>query len=59
MDARPARNHQTNQNRTGNRYLVKFDTYELGMWHDEDGEPVLRLGDSDLILVAADLNSAA
>lgn len=47
------------QNRTGNRYLVKFDLDELGMWHDEDGEPVLRLGDGDLILVEGDLTLAA
>lgn len=46
------------QNRVGNRYLVKFDIYELGMWHDEDGDPVLRLGDGDLLLVPADLNLA-
>lgn len=39
------------ENRAGNRYLVKFDLFELGMWHDEDNAPVLRLGDKDLVLV--------
>ncbi|MGH7771535.1 MAG: hypothetical protein ACREQA_04805 [Candidatus Binatia bacterium] len=38
------------ENRIGNRFLVKFDRDELGMWHDGDGEPVLRLGEADLIL---------
>jgi hypothetical protein len=47
------------QNRVGNRYLVKFDIYELGMWHDDDGDPVLRLGDEDLVLVREDLTLAA
>ena len=27
-------------NRKGNCFLVKFDRDELGMWHDEDGDPV-------------------
>lgn len=35
----------------GNRFLVKFETDELGMWHDEDGDPVLLLGEKDLVLV--------
>jgi len=37
--------------RVGNRFLVKFDSDELGMWHDDDGDPVLRLGEDDLILI--------
>lgn len=36
------------EQRVGNRYIVKFDSDELGMWHDEDGDPVLRLGERDL-----------
>jgi len=47
------------QNRIGNRYLVKFDVYELGMWHDEEGDPVLRLGDKDLVLVEERVSCAA
>lgn len=39
------------EERLGNRFLIKFDRYELGMWHDEDGDPVLRLGENDLIPV--------
>ena len=39
------------EDRVGNRYLVRFDRDELGLWHDEDGEPVLRLGEKDLVLV--------
>jgi hypothetical protein len=39
------------EDRTGNCFLVKFDSDELGMWHDEDGDPVLRLGHGDLVLV--------
>jgi hypothetical protein len=31
------------------RFLVKFEG-ELRTWHDEDGDPVLLLGDRDLIL---------
>jgi hypothetical protein len=42
------------ESRTGNCFLVKFDRDELGMWHDEDGDPVLRLGETDLVLVAVD-----
>jgi hypothetical protein len=34
----------------GNRFLIKFDHDELGTWHDEDGDPVLFLGEKDLIL---------
>lgn len=47
------------ERRTGNRYLVKFDRDELGMWHDEDGHPVLRLGEKDLALVEDRLGLAA
>ena len=39
------------ENRVGNRFLVKFDSEELGMWRDEDGDAVLRLGERDLVLV--------
>lgn len=42
-----------------NRFLVKFDRDELGMWHDEDGDPVLRLGERDLVLVEEEVNFAA
>ncbi len=42
------------EERTGNRFVVRFDTDELGMWHDEDGDPVLRLGEKDLILIKKD-----
>jgi hypothetical protein len=42
------------ESRTGNCFLVKFDRDELGMWHDEDGDPVLRLGERDLVLVGVD-----
>ena len=42
------------EDRTGNRFVVRFDTDELGMWHDEDGDPVLRLGEKDLVLVKKD-----
>ena len=47
------------EDRIGNRYLVKFHKDELGMWHDEDGDPVLRLGDKDLVLVKDRLGLAA
>lgn len=47
------------ENRVGNRFIVKFDTDELGMWHDEDGEPVLRLGEDDLVFVERPLILAA
>ncbi|MBI2360791.1 MAG: hypothetical protein HYV04_18120 [Deltaproteobacteria bacterium] len=47
------------ENRIGNRLIVKFDTDELGLWHDDDGDPVLRLGDVDLIFVAERLSWAA
>ena len=47
------------ENRIGNRFLVKFDTYELGMWHDEDGDPVLRLGEADVIFAEESLSLAA
>jgi len=38
---------------TGKRnwFLVKFDRDELGMWHDEDGDRLLRLGETDLVSV--------
>lgn len=47
------------ENRVGNRFIVKFDADELGMWHDEDGDPVLRLRDDDLILIERPLFLAA
>jgi hypothetical protein len=47
------------QDRIGNRFLVKFDRDELGMWHDGDGEPVLRLGGNDLVLVEENQGLAA
>ncbi|HEX9443499.1 MAG TPA: hypothetical protein VGA73_05235 [Candidatus Binatia bacterium] len=37
--------------RAGGRFLVRFDADESGLWHDEDGEPVLTLGEKDLILL--------
>ncbi len=46
-------------NRTGNRFLVKFDSDELGVWHDEDGDPVLRLGEKDLLYLEDCQSSAA
>lgn len=45
--------------RIGNRFIVKFDTDELGLWHDEDGDPALRLGENDLILVEKSVHLAA
>jgi nuclear transport factor 2 (NTF2) superfamily protein len=36
-------------NRSGNRFIVKFDHDEVGTWHDEDGDPVLQLGEHDLL----------
>lgn len=47
------------ENRIGNRLLVKFETDELGMWHDQDGDPVLRLGQDDLVFVEEGLRLAA
>ncbi|MBI4489805.1 MAG: hypothetical protein HY694_12020 [Deltaproteobacteria bacterium] len=47
------------ENRIGNRFLVKFDRGELGMWHDEDGDPVLRLGEDDLLFIEESLSLAA
>jgi hypothetical protein len=41
-------------NRKRNCFLVKFDRDELGMWHDEDGDPVLRLGAADLVFAKLD-----
>ncbi|MBI2350188.1 MAG: hypothetical protein HYV00_01665 [Deltaproteobacteria bacterium] len=47
------------QNRIGNRFIVKFDREELGMWHDEDGDPVLRLGERDVTFIEESLSLAA
>jgi hypothetical protein len=47
------------ENRIGNRFLVKFDSDELGMWHDGDGDPILRLGEDDLILIEESRSLAA
>ncbi|MGH7770938.1 MAG: hypothetical protein ACREQA_01730 [Candidatus Binatia bacterium] len=47
------------ENRIGNRFLVKFDREELGMWHDDDGDPVLRLGDDDLAFIEGSVSIAA
>lgn len=47
------------QNRIGNRFVVRFDRDELGMWHDEDGDPVLRLGEDDLVFIEEGLRIAA
>ncbi len=47
------------ENRIGNRFLVKFDSDELGMWHDEDGDPVLRLGEDDLVFIEEGVRLAA
>lgn len=45
--------------RTGNPFYVEFESDELGMWHDEDGDPVLRLGENDLILAEDKLSLVA
>jgi hypothetical protein len=37
--------------KSGNRFVVCFDADEYGLWHDEDGDPVLSLGEKDLILL--------
>ncbi len=42
------------EERKGNRFIVRFDRDEVGMWHDVDGDPVLRLGEKDLVLVKSD-----
>jgi hypothetical protein len=34
---------------SGNSLLVRFDQDELGLWHDEDGDPVLFLSAKDLL----------
>ena len=47
------------EGRTGNRFYVKFESDELGMWHDEDGNPILRLGENDLILAEDKLSLVA
>ena len=39
------------RHKKGTRFLVRFDADELGLWHDDDGEPVLSLGDCDLVLL--------
>lgn len=36
------------ETRTGNSIIVKFDQDLLGMYHDGDGDPVLRLCEIDL-----------
>ena len=59
MDARGTGTIKQVENRIGNRFLVKFDSDELGMWHDEDGDPILRLGEDDLILIEESLSLAA
>lgn len=38
------------QRKSGNRFLVKFDDNEPGLWHDEDGDAVLQLCEKDLVL---------
>jgi len=45
--------------RAGNPFYVEFESDELGMWHDEDGDPVLRLGENDLILAEDKLSLVA
>lgn len=47
------------EDRVGNRFIVKFDTDELGLWHDEDRDPVMRLGEADLILTEKAVRVAA
>lgn len=47
------------ETRIGNRIIVKFDNDELGLWHDDEGDPVLRLGEKDLILLEERLSLAA
>lgn len=47
------------ENRIGNRFPVKFNSDKLSMWHDEDGDPILRLGEDDLVLVEERLSLAA
>lgn len=47
------------ENRIGNRFLVRFDRDELGLWHDEDGDPVLRLGEDDMVFIEEGLRLAA
>lgn len=44
------------EKRIGNRFIVKFDTNELGMWHDDTGDAVLRLGQGDLVFIAQETN---
>jgi len=47
------------ENGTGNRLLMRFDRDELGLWHDQDGDPVLRLREGDLIFIEESLSRAA
>ena len=47
------------ENRIGNRFLIKFDKHELGMWHDQEGVPLLRLGEKDIVLVEDGIDLAA
>jgi hypothetical protein len=39
------------KHRKGTRFVVRFDADELGLWHDDDGEPVLSLSERDLVLL--------
>ena len=36
------------EHRIGNNIVVKFDRDLLGMYHDKDGDAVLRLSETDL-----------
>jgi len=36
------------ESRVGNNIIVKFDEDLLGVYHDKDGDPVLRLSEVDL-----------
>jgi hypothetical protein len=54
------RRHQGGAHRTtGNRLLVRFDQDELGVWHDEDGDPVVLLNAKDLMSEAEDILRAS
>jgi hypothetical protein len=59
MDATAMWDIKQVENRIGNRFLVKFDSDELGMWHDEDGDPIFRLGEDDPILIKEGRSLAA
>ncbi|MGH7766155.1 MAG: hypothetical protein ACREQP_01765 [Candidatus Binatia bacterium] len=39
------------KHKKGTRFVVRFDADELGLWHDDDGEPVLSLSEGDLVLL--------